>query len=87
MNYRPVRLRKWGWQLTTPYTDPCRPKRARSASHKFKPDEPVDAEILAEYLKFKEDPTRRRDVDLQVIVDVPWFILFESNHAYLEDTV
>ncbi|KAK2642787.1 hypothetical protein Ddye_024550 [Dipteronia dyeriana] len=57
MNFRLVRLRKRGWQLTTPYTDPCRPKRARSASHKFKPDEPVDAEMLAEYLKFKEDPT------------------------------
>ncbi|KAK2650404.1 hypothetical protein Ddye_017893 [Dipteronia dyeriana] len=61
MNYRPVQL----WQLTTPYTDPFRPKRARSASHKFKPDEPVDAKMLAEYLKFKEDPTGRSDVDLQ----------------------
>ncbi|KAK2640326.1 hypothetical protein Ddye_028121 [Dipteronia dyeriana] len=59
MNFRPVRLRKRGWQLTTPYNDPCRPKRARLTSHKFKPDEPVDAEMLAEYLKFKEDPTGR----------------------------
>ncbi|KAK2655890.1 hypothetical protein Ddye_008942 [Dipteronia dyeriana] len=86
MNFRLVRLRKRGWQLTTPYTDPYRPKRARSASHKFKPDEPIDAEMLAEYLKFKEDPTGRRDVDLQFIVDVPWFIQFESNNTDLEDT-
>ncbi|KAK2641862.1 hypothetical protein Ddye_023625 [Dipteronia dyeriana] len=86
MNFRPIRLRKRGWQLTTPYTDPYRPKRARSASHKFKPDEPVDAKMLAEYLKFKEDPTGRRDVDLQVIVDVTWVIQFESNNIDLEDT-
>ena len=56
---RPVRLRKRGWQQTTPYTDPCKPKRAKSAAHKFKPDKKVDAEMLADYIEFKEDPTRR----------------------------
>ncbi|KAK0601379.1 hypothetical protein LWI29_023706 [Acer saccharum] len=56
VNCRPVRLRKRGWQQTTPYTDPCKPKRAKSASHKFKPDEKVDAEVLADYVAFKEEP-------------------------------
>ncbi|KAK3221780.1 hypothetical protein Dsin_008805 [Dipteronia sinensis] len=72
MEERPVRLRKRGWQLTTPYTDPYKPKRARSVAHKFKPNEPVAAEMLAEYVTFKEDPTGRREVDVKVIVDVPW---------------
>ncbi|KAK3229279.1 hypothetical protein Dsin_001160 [Dipteronia sinensis] len=82
----PVRLRKRGWQLTTPYTDPCKTKRARSAAHKFKPNEQVAAEMLAEYVTFKEDPTERCDVDVKVIVDVPWFVQFESNNTVLEDT-
>ncbi|TXG64074.1 hypothetical protein EZV62_011068 [Acer yangbiense] len=73
VNCIPVRLRKRGWQQTTPYTDPCKPKRAKSASHKFKPDEKVDAEMLADYVAFKEEPNGRRDVDIQLIVDVPWF--------------
>ena len=59
VNCRPVRLRKRGWQQTDPYTDPCKPKRAKSAAHKFKPDEKVDAEMLADYIAFKEDPTGR----------------------------
>ena len=59
VNCRPVRLRKRGWQQTTPYTDPCKPKRAKSASHKFKPDEKVDAEVLADYVAFKEEPNGR----------------------------
>ncbi|TXG57102.1 hypothetical protein EZV62_018415 [Acer yangbiense] len=71
---------------TTPYTDPCKPKRAKSASHKFKPDEKVDAEVLADYVAFKEEPNGRRDVDIQLIVDVPWFVQFESNNSILEDT-
>ena len=29
----------------------------------------------------------RRDVDIQLIVDVPWFVQFESNNSFLEDTV
>ncbi|KAK1592790.1 hypothetical protein Q3G72_030434 [Acer saccharum] len=87
VNCRPVRLRKRGWQQTTPYTDPCKPKRAKSASHKFKPDEKVDAEVLADYVAFKEEPNGRRDVDIQLIVDVPWFVQFESNNSFLEDTV
>ncbi|KAK0595016.1 hypothetical protein LWI29_002583 [Acer saccharum] len=86
VNCRPVRLRKRGWQQTTPYTDPCKPKRAKSASHKFKPDEKVDAEVLADYVTFKEEPNGRRDVDIQLIVDVPWFVQFESNNSILEDT-
>ncbi|TXG68986.1 hypothetical protein EZV62_003921 [Acer yangbiense] len=72
---------------TTPYTDPCKPKRAKSASHKFKPDEKVDAEVLADYVAFKEEPNGRRDVDIQLIVDVPWFVQFESNNSILEDTL
>ncbi|TXG46356.1 hypothetical protein EZV62_028144 [Acer yangbiense] len=71
---------------TTPYTDPCKPKRAKSTSHKFKPDEKVDAEVLADYVAFKEEPNGRRDVDIQLIVDVPWFVQFESNNSILEDT-
>ncbi|KAK0581708.1 hypothetical protein LWI29_017024 [Acer saccharum] len=86
VNCRPVRLRKRGWQQTTPYTDPCKPKRAKSASHKFKPDEKVDAEVLADYVAFKEEPNGRRNVDIQLIVDVPWFVQFESNNSFLEDT-
>ncbi|KAK0578292.1 hypothetical protein LWI29_008115 [Acer saccharum] len=86
VNCRPVRLWKRGWQQTTPYTDPCKPKRAKSASHKFKPDEKVDAEVLADYVAFKEEPNGRRDVDIQLIVDVPWFVQFESNNSILEDT-
>ncbi|KAK1584095.1 hypothetical protein Q3G72_029763 [Acer saccharum] len=87
VNCRPVHLRKRGWQQTTPYTDPCKPNRAKSASHKFKPDEKVDAEMLADCVAFKEDPIGRRDVDIQLIVDVPWFVQFESNNTVLEDTV
>ncbi|KAK0592588.1 hypothetical protein LWI29_021778 [Acer saccharum] len=87
VNCRPVRLRKRGWQQTTPYTDPCKPKRAKSASHKFKPDEKVDVEVLADYVAFKEEPNGRRDVDIQLIVDVPWFVQFESNNSFLEDTI
>ncbi|KAK1576953.1 hypothetical protein Q3G72_017816 [Acer saccharum] len=87
VNCRPVRLRKRGWQQTTPYTNPCKPKRAKSASHKFKPDEKVDAEVLADYVAFKEEPNGRRDVDIQLIVDVPWFVQFDSNNSILEDTV
>ncbi|KAK1587870.1 hypothetical protein Q3G72_017695 [Acer saccharum] len=83
VNCRPVRLRKRGWQQTTP----CKPKRTKSASHKFKPDEKVDAEMLADYVAFKEEPNGRRDVDIQLIVDVPWFVQFESNNSILEDTV
>ncbi|KAK0600753.1 hypothetical protein LWI29_018103 [Acer saccharum] len=86
VNCRLVRLRKRGWQQTTPYTDPCKPKRAKSASHKFKPDEKVDAEVLANYVAFKEEPNGRRDEDIQLIVDVPWFVQFESNNSILEDT-
>ncbi|KAK1584650.1 hypothetical protein Q3G72_034849 [Acer saccharum] len=86
MNCRPVRLWKRGWQQTTSYTDPCKPKRAKLASHKFKPNEKVDAEMLADYVAFKKDPTGRRDVDIQLIVDVPWFVQFESNNTVLEDT-
>ncbi|KAK0600434.1 hypothetical protein LWI29_014962 [Acer saccharum] len=86
VNCRPVRLWKRGWQQTTSYTDPCKPKRAKLASHKFKPNEKVDAEMLADYVAFKKDPTGRRDVDIQLIVDVPWFVQFESNNTVLEDT-
>ena len=59
VNCRPVRLRKQGWQQTTPYTDPCKPKSAKSATYKFKSDEKVDAVMLADYVAFKEDPTER----------------------------
>ncbi|KAK0594918.1 hypothetical protein LWI29_001801 [Acer saccharum] len=59
---------------------------SKQASHKFKPDEKVDAEVLADYVAFKEEPNGRRDVDIQLIVDVPWFVQFESNNSFLEET-
>ena len=54
---RPIRIRKRGWQLNTPYTDPCRPKRARIGAHKFQPLELLDDGYMAEYEDFKKNLT------------------------------
>ncbi|KAK0582621.1 hypothetical protein LWI29_027732 [Acer saccharum] len=54
---RSIRIRKRGWQLNTPYTDPCRPKRARIGAHKFQPLELLDDGHLAEYEDFKKNLT------------------------------
>ncbi|KAK2634631.1 hypothetical protein Ddye_029423 [Dipteronia dyeriana] len=53
------RLVKHIWQLMSPYTDPCQPKRLRtrpeSVEHIFDPHGLVDADQLAAYKSFKRN--------------------------------
>ncbi|KAK3195460.1 hypothetical protein Dsin_026770 [Dipteronia sinensis] len=59
--HRQQRIRKRGWQLMSPYTDPCRPKRPKtlpmSSSHTFRPNDLVDADQLAAYKAYKRNMT------------------------------
>ncbi|KAK2648017.1 hypothetical protein Ddye_015506 [Dipteronia dyeriana] len=83
-------LVKYGWQLMSPYTDPCRPKRLRtrpeSVEHIFDPHGLVDADQLAAYKAFKRNINGElRDVDVLTLVAVRWFVLIQSNFMDLED--
>ncbi|KAI9157168.1 hypothetical protein LWI28_017856 [Acer negundo] len=83
-------IRRPGWQERSPYTDPCRPKRARTMPqppHVLATHELIDPDHLAAYQAYKRNSTGElRDVDLQLPVDVLWFHRFQSNFMELEDT-
>ncbi|KAI9194780.1 hypothetical protein LWI28_009135 [Acer negundo] len=87
---RQDRIRRPDWQERSPYTDPCRPKRARTMPqppHVWAPHELIDPDHLAAYQAYKRNSTGElRDVDLQLPVDVLWFHRFQSNFMELEDT-
>ncbi|KAK3224686.1 hypothetical protein Dsin_004548 [Dipteronia sinensis] len=82
---------KRGWQLVSPYTDPCRPKRPRTlpllSAHTFRPNDLADADQLAAYRAYKRNVTEElRDVDLMTPMPVPWFHRLQTNSMELEDT-
>ncbi|KAK0585349.1 hypothetical protein LWI29_027258 [Acer saccharum] len=54
---RPLRARKHGWQVTSPYIDPYRPNSSKTRAHKFRPADLVDKEQLNEYMEFKKYTT------------------------------
>ncbi|KAK4844793.1 hypothetical protein QYF36_024528 [Acer negundo] len=58
---RQLRVHRPGWQLMTPYTDPCRPKKPRtrpaSSVHAFKPYDLLDPDHVAAYQTYKRNNT------------------------------
>ncbi|KAI9162584.1 hypothetical protein LWI28_028725 [Acer negundo] len=88
---RQLRVRRLGWQLMTPYTDPCRPKKPRtrpaSSVHAFKPYDLLDPDHVTAYQAYKRNTTGElRDVDIHIPVGVTWFQRFQTNFMELEDT-
>ncbi|KAK2646606.1 hypothetical protein Ddye_021801 [Dipteronia dyeriana] len=84
-------LGKHEWQLVSPYTDPCRPKRLRtrpeSVEHIFDPHELVDTDHLMAYKVFKRNiDGEQRDVDVLAPVTAGWFVRMQSNFMDLVDT-
>ncbi|KAK2634779.1 hypothetical protein Ddye_029571 [Dipteronia dyeriana] len=84
------RVLKRGWQLFSPYTDPCRPKRARvilqGPDHVFDPHGLVEGDQLKAYRAFKKNINGElRDVDVLEPVDVAWFHRMQTNFMYLDD--
>ncbi|KAK4848942.1 hypothetical protein QYF36_019046 [Acer negundo] len=88
---RQLRVRRPGWQLMTPYTDPCRPKKPRtrpvSSVHAFKPYDLLDPNHVTAYQAYKRNTTGElRDVNIHIPVGVTWFQRFQTNFMELEDT-
>ncbi|KAK3225082.1 hypothetical protein Dsin_004944 [Dipteronia sinensis] len=83
------RICKRGWQLVSPYTNPCQPKRPRtlplSSAHTFRPNDLVDADQFAAYQAYKRNVTGEFDVDLMTPVPVTWFHRSQTNFMELED--
>ncbi|KAK4859970.1 hypothetical protein QYF36_015187 [Acer negundo] len=87
---RQLRVRRPGWQLMTPYTDLCRPKKPRtrpaSSVHAFKPYDLLDPDHVTAYQAYKRNTTGElRDVDIHIPVGVTWFQRFQTNFIELED--
>ncbi|KAK0580236.1 hypothetical protein LWI29_038391 [Acer saccharum] len=83
---RSIRMRKRGWQLNSPCTDPCKPKMARIRAHKFQPLELLDDGHIGEYKDFKKNLTTMQDVDLETAVGVLWFKRLDTCNMDTFDT-
>ncbi|KAI9177581.1 hypothetical protein LWI28_016890 [Acer negundo] len=88
---RQLRVRRPGWQLMTPYTDLCRPKKPRtrpaSSVHAFKPYDLLDLDHVTAYQAYKRNTTGElHDVDIHIPIGVTWFQRFQTNFMDLEDT-
>ncbi|KAK2659143.1 hypothetical protein Ddye_005676 [Dipteronia dyeriana] len=81
---------KRGWQLVSPYTDLCRPKRMRvileGPGHVFNPQELVDDTQLKVYRAYKRNINGElRDIDLLEPVDAVWFHRLQTNFMDVDD--
>ncbi|KAK0593542.1 hypothetical protein LWI29_038421 [Acer saccharum] len=88
------RVRKPGWMLLSPYTNPCLPKKPRTMpptsaalAHVFNPHDLIDPYYIAAYKAYKRNTTgETRDVDLPLPVGVTWFQRFQTNFMDLEES-
>ncbi|KAI9182725.1 hypothetical protein LWI28_028255 [Acer negundo] len=78
---RQLRVRRPGWQLMSPYTDPCRPKKPRtrpaSSVHAFKPYDLLDPDHVTAYQAYKRNTTG----ELYSWLDIKWERMFGSGVA------
>ncbi|KAI9177646.1 hypothetical protein LWI28_017719 [Acer negundo] len=79
---RQLRVRRPGWQLMSPYTDPCRPKKPRtrpaSSVHAFKPYDLLDPDHVTAYQAYKRNTTGEL-----YHIDAYLLILRKRQRAYL----